>query len=141
MQAISSFIFFVVCLALAQGATVQEQVSAIAKKCAAENKVSAEQAKIAYAVVVPKTQEESCYLECIYTGAGVIKDGKFVVDGAKKLSAQRFTNAAEKTAADSVIDTCGKEVSAGKDKCALGKAVRECFVKNGKNISFFPPPS
>ncbi|CAH1389174.1 unnamed protein product [Nezara viridula] len=141
MQPIYSFAVFVACLALAQGGAVHDHVSGIAKKCAGETKVSADQAKIAYAVVNPKTEEESCYLECIYKGVGVIKDNKFSLDGAKKLSAQRFTDANEKKAADQLIDTCNKEVSAGSGKCALGKAVRECFIKNGKNITFFPPPS
>nr|WVD93596.1 odorant binding protein 19 [Graphosoma rubrolineatum] len=140
MQASIVFVF-AVCLALAQGSEVQNMVLSIAKKCAAETKVSEDQAMIAYAVVAPKTVEESCYLECIYKGTEVIKDGKFNVEGAKNIAVKRFTDAAEKTAANNLIDTCGKEVSPGSDKCAAGKAVRECFVKHGKNISFFPPPS
>nr|BCX55340.1 odorant-binding protein 4 [Plautia stali] len=141
MQSITSVVVVVAFLALAQGASVQDQVTVVAKKCAGETKVSAEQAKIAYAKVGPKTEEESCYLECIYKSVDVIKDGKFNVEGAKKLSAQRFSNANEKKAADQLIDTCGKEVAAGTGKCGLGKAVRECFIKNGKDVSFFPPPS
>nr|AOV87036.1 odorant-binding protein 19 [Halyomorpha halys] len=139
MQPISSTIVFVVCIALAQGAAVQDQVTAIAKKCASEHKMSEEQAKIIFSLVVPKTPEENCYMECIYIGAGVMKDGKYSVEGAKKLADQRFTGADEKTAAVKLIETC-KSVSAGSEKCGLAKSVRECFVKNGNNISFFPPP-
>uniref|UniRef100_A0A146MBZ0 Uncharacterized protein n=1 Tax=Lygus hesperus TaxID=30085 RepID=A0A146MBZ0_LYGHE len=80
-----------------------------------------------------------CYLQCVYTGVGVIKDGKFSEEGGKKLVALRFHDAKEKELANKLIATCAKEIKAKDgEKCSLGRAVRECFVNHGKQVNFFP---
>uniref|UniRef100_A0A0K8SW73 Uncharacterized protein n=2 Tax=Lygus hesperus TaxID=30085 RepID=A0A0K8SW73_LYGHE len=116
----------------APSANVKEIVQNVSKKCAAETKASPEQAKIAVSQHIPKDDVERCYLQCVYTGVGVIKDGKFSEEGGKKLVALRFHDAKEKELANKLIATCAKEIKAKDgEKCSLGRAVRECFVNHG----------
>ncbi|XP_014243718.1 uncharacterized protein LOC106663413 [Cimex lectularius] len=119
--------------------SVKEKVLALSKKCAADNKVSADQAKLAFTQNLPKDEHERCYLECVYTGVGVVHSGAFSLDGANKLVAARFTNPKEKEAAGQLVSTCAKEITQkGGEKCSLGHTVRECFVRHGKQVDFFP---
>uniref|UniRef100_A0A224XNA0 Putative odorant-binding protein n=1 Tax=Panstrongylus lignarius TaxID=156445 RepID=A0A224XNA0_9HEMI len=118
---------------------VKEKVGALAKKCAADHKANQEQAKIVFSQKVPADEVERCYLECIYTGVGIVQGDEYSVEGSKKLAAQRFTDPKEHETVNKLIDTCSKEVTKAKDeKCSLGKAVRECFVKHGEKVHFFP---
>nr|ATU82459.1 venom POBP 3 [Lethocerus distinctifemur] len=133
-------------VALVHGATVKpagnpvrEKVVALSKKCAADSKATPDQAKIAFSQDLPKTETERCYLECLYTGVGAVKDGGFNVEGAKKLASNRFTNSNELGLANKLIESCAKEVAKKEgEKCSLGHSIRECFVKHGKEVNFFP---
>nr|SAJ59017.1 putative odorant-binding protein [Triatoma brasiliensis] len=118
---------------------VKDKVGALAKKCAADHKANQEQAKIAFTQKLPTDEVERCYLECVYTGVGVIQGGEYSVEGSKKLATQRFSDAKEHETVNKLIDTCSKEVTKVKDeKCSLGRTVRECFVKHGEKVHFFP---
>nr|AHF71061.1 odorant-binding protein 30 [Lygus lineolaris] len=122
---------------------IKEQVEALTGACKSQTKITGEQAKIVATQAIPKTEAEKCFLECIYTGLQLTKDGKFNEPAARALAQKRFGNAPEDlTKANSMIDTCVKEVVVKdlNEKCALGRLIRECFVKNGAKINFFPKP-
>nr|ATU82918.1 secreted Odorant Binding Protein Family protein [Pristhesancus plagipennis] len=122
---------------------IKEQVENLIESCKSQHKLTPEQAKIATDVVVPKTEAEKCFLDCIYSGLSLTKDGAFNEAGAKMLAQQRFANSPDELAkANTMIDTCTKEaiVKDANEKCALGRLIRECFVKHGAKIQFFPKP-
>nr|AXU25082.1 odorant-binding protein 17 [Cyrtorhinus lividipennis] len=119
--------------------SVKDLVQGVSKKCAAQTKASAEQSKLAFSQGIPKDETEKCYLECVYSGVGLIKDNKFNDQGGKKLVELRFQEAKQKELANKLIATCAKEIAAKEnEKCSLGRAVRECFATHGKQVNFFP---
>ncbi|XP_073973864.1 uncharacterized protein isoform X2 [Rhodnius prolixus] len=122
---------------------IKEQVEALTEACKTQTKLTPDQTKIATNMAVPKTEPEKCFLECIYNGIGLTKDGAFNEQGARVLAQQRFTGAPDDLAkANTMIEACTKEVVVkdANEKCGLGRLVRECFVKNGVKINFFPKP-
>nr|AXS78207.1 odorant-binding protein 22 [Adelphocoris lineolatus] len=122
---------------------IKEQVGALTEACKSQSKITGEQAKIVATQAIPKTEAEKCFLECIYTGLQLTKDGKFNEPAARALAQKRFGNAPDDLQkANSMITACVKEVVVKdtNEKCALGRLIRECFVKNGAKINFFPKP-
>nr|SAJ59021.1 putative odorant-binding protein [Triatoma brasiliensis] len=122
---------------------IKEQVEALTETCKTQAKLTPEQTKIATNMAVPKTEAEKCFLECIYNGIGLTKEGAFYEQGARTLAQQRFMGAPDDLAkANTMIEACTKEVVVkdANEKCGLGRLVRECFVKNGAKINFFPKP-
>ncbi|KAK9501206.1 hypothetical protein O3M35_002276 [Rhynocoris fuscipes] len=144
MKSTISLLSFLLVIAYVYGAAapataVKDKVLAASKKCAADAKVNQEQAKIAFSQKIPSEESEKCYLECVYKAFDVIQNDSFSVEGSKKLATVRFTDPKEHEIVNKLIDTCGKEVTKAKDeKCSLGRTVRECFVKYGKEVNFFP---
>ncbi|KAF6201438.1 hypothetical protein GE061_005886 [Apolygus lucorum] len=122
---------------------IKEQVATLTGACKTQTKLTGEQAKIVASQAIPKTEAEKCFLECIYQGLQLTKDGKFNEPAARALAQKRFGNAPEDLQkANTMIDICVKEVVVKdeNEKCALGRLIRECFVKNGAKINFFPKP-
>ncbi|KAE8573295.1 uncharacterized protein [Halyomorpha halys] len=122
---------------------IKEQVLALTESCKTSTKITGEQAKIVSNQAIPKTEAEKCFLECMYNGLNITKDGKFIEISAKGLAQHRFANSPDElTKANNMIETCTKEaiVKDANEKCAIGRLVRECFVKHGSKINFFPKP-
>ncbi|KAI5729470.1 hypothetical protein M8J76_002851 [Diaphorina citri] len=97
--------------------TMAQKVNAVATKCKTELNSPPEAVALLGAKSLPTDEKQS-----------------------KALAAQRFKGD-ELTKANKLVETCAKEavVAAGNtEKCALGKSVRSCFVKNGEKIDFFP---
>ncbi|KAI5700508.1 hypothetical protein M8J75_000007 [Diaphorina citri] len=114
--------------------TMAQKVNAVATKCKTELNSPPEAVALLGAKSLPTDEKQRCFLECVYKNLGIIKDNN------KALAAQRFKGD-ELTKANKLVETCAKEavVAAGNtEKCALGKSVRSCFVKNGEKIDFFP---
>nr|ARO46432.1 odorant binding protein 3 [Pachypeltis micranthus] len=119
--------------------TTKEIVHATSKKCGAQTKATQEQLGLVYTDALPKDEVERCYLECVFAEVGVVKDNKFSEEGSLKLSELTFRDPKEKHLADQLIATCSKEIAVkSEEKCSLGRAVRECFAKHGKEVKFFP---
>nr|ARJ35771.1 odorant binding protein 6 [Cyrtorhinus lividipennis] len=122
---------------------IKEQVAALTETCKTQSKITGEQAKIVATQAIPKAEPEKCFLECIYKGLQLTKDNKFNEPAARALAQKRFgSNAEELQKANIMIDTCVKEIviKDTNEKCVLGRLIRECFVKNGAKINFFPKP-
>uniref|UniRef100_A0A8D8WYG7 Uncharacterized protein n=1 Tax=Cacopsylla melanoneura TaxID=428564 RepID=A0A8D8WYG7_9HEMI len=119
---------------------VAQKVNAVATKCKTELNSPPEAVALLGTKTLPIDEKQRCFLECVYKNLNIVKDNKFNAEGSKQLAAQRFKGE-ELTKANKLVDTCAKEaiIPAGTvEKCALGKAVRSCFVKNGDKINFFP---
>ncbi|KAI5701581.1 hypothetical protein M8J75_011059 [Diaphorina citri] len=113
--------------------TMAQKVKAVATKCKTELNSPPEAVALLGAKSLPTDEKQRCFLECVYKNLGIIKDNN------KALAAQRFKGD-ELTKANKLVETCAKEavVAAGNtEKCALGKSVRSCFVKNGEKIPNF----
>ncbi|KAL1117104.1 hypothetical protein AAG570_004432 [Ranatra chinensis] len=113
---------------------LKEQVAALAENCKSVAKITPEQAKIATNQAVPKTEAEKCFLGCIYDGIGLAKDGQFNEAGARSLAQLRFGSSPDELGkANTMIEACAKEAVAkdSSEKCAIGRLLRECFLKNG----------
>nr|AYN07348.1 odorant-binding protein 7 [Yemma signatus] len=122
---------------------IKENVHALTEACKNTAKLTSDQAKIASNQGIPKTEAEKCFLDCVYQGLNITKDGKFNELAAKGLAQVRFgASQDELSKANHMIDTCAKEivVKDTNEKCALGRLIRECFVKHGNKINFFPKP-
>ncbi|BET02443.1 Hypothetical protein NTJ_15261 [Nesidiocoris tenuis] len=122
---------------------IKEQVEALTEACKTQSKITGEQAKIVATQAIPKTEPEKCFLECIYSGLQLTKDKAFYEPAARALAHKRFGSSPEELQkANSMIDVCVKEivVKDTNEKCALGRLIRECFVKHGAKINFFPKP-
>ncbi|KAI5734206.1 hypothetical protein M8J77_003797 [Diaphorina citri] len=119
--------------------TMAQKVNAVATKCKTELNSPPEAVALLGARSLPTDEKQRCFLECVYKNLGIVKDNKFSPEGSKALAAQRFKGD-ELTKANKLVETCAKEVvvAAGNtEKCALGKSVRSCFVKNGEKIPNF----
>ncbi|XP_014243796.1 uncharacterized protein LOC106663458 [Cimex lectularius] len=122
---------------------IKAQLHALSEGCKTKTEISAEAAQISINQQIPKTEPEKCYLECIYNGMGLAKDGQFNEKGARVLAQKRFAESSEELSkANLMIEACSKEavVKDTTEKCAIGRMIRECFVKNGAKINFFPKP-
>nr|QHI06952.1 odorant-binding protein 6 [Helopeltis theivora] len=122
---------------------LKEQVAVLTEGCKTQTKITAEEAKIVATQTIPKTENEKCFLECVYSGLQLTKGGRFYEPAARALAHKRFGSSPEELQkANSMIDICVKEIAAKNEneKCALGRLIRECFVKNGAKINFFPKP-
>nr|AYP30805.1 OBP6 [Corythucha ciliata] len=120
---------------------IKQQVDALTEQCKTQVKLTPEQAKIVSNQAIPKTEPEKCFLECLYNGLQLTKDNKFNEQAARALAQKRFSTSPDELAkANTMIDACAKEVVVKdtNEKCVMGRLVRECFVKNGAKINFFP---
>nr|AGZ04923.1 odorant binding protein 4 [Laodelphax striatellus] len=122
-------------------AAIKEQLAKLTESCKTSSQANSDEAKIIGTESVPKTEGEKCFLQCVYTGLGIVKNEQFSVEGAKLLAQKRFGSFPEELEkANQLIETCSKEAvkKDSKDKCPMGFLIRQCFVKNGQKINFFP---
>ncbi|XP_075229125.1 uncharacterized protein LOC142328877 [Lycorma delicatula] len=122
-------------------ASIKEQLAALTQSCKTSSHATPDDIKIISSETVPKTDGEKCFLQCIYNGLGIVKNDQFSVEGSKILAQKRFSSSPDELAkANQMIEICSKEAvkKDSKEKCPMGRQVRECFVKNGAKINFFP---
>ncbi|XP_039285822.1 uncharacterized protein LOC111058419 isoform X2 [Nilaparvata lugens] len=89
--------------------------------------------------VIPKSTVEKCFLKCVYKGLGIVaNDDTFVLEKIKEILKELLGGNAFKIA-ENVADICSSEIKVDPaEECSIGKSVRACFVKKGKELSFFP---
>ncbi|KAF6201414.1 hypothetical protein GE061_005862 [Apolygus lucorum] len=108
-------------------------------QCQQEVKATPEQLKIYDNFKdVPKDDVENCLMECMYTKTGGIgADGKYSVEGFKKLVDMKYkgeeNTKAKKIAADCEAKAAPKEG----EKCSMGRTIRECLAAATKENEFF----
>jgi len=121
---------------------LKQKLNTIAVKCKDELHAPQEIMALVSNTVVPQNEQQRCYLECVYKHLNLIKNNKFSVSDGKTLAQIRFANHPdEHKKAVTIIETCEKEAIIDPkttEKCAAGRVIRNCFVKNGEKINFFP---
>lgn len=121
---------------------LKQKLNTIAVKCKDELHAPQEIMALVSNTVVPQNEQQRCYLECVYKNLNLIKNNKFSVDDGKAMARIRFANQPEEhKKAVTIIETCEKEAIIDPkttEKCAAGRVIRNCFVKNGEKINFFP---
>lgn len=124
---------------------IKNQVEALVAKCKDTNNITPNEAKIAASLDVPKTENERCFLQCIYEDLGIVQDGKFSAAQSKTLAQMRFgKNPEDLNKAFTLIDNCARDIeldsktTISNEKCKLGGVVRECLVKYNSQLNFFP---
>ncbi|XP_025422236.1 uncharacterized protein LOC112691966 isoform X2 [Sipha flava] len=123
---------------------LKQKLNTIAVKCKDELHAPQEIMALVSNTVVPQNEQQRCYLECVYKNLNLIKNNKFSVADGKTLAQIRFAKQPdEHKKAVHIIETCEKEAIIDPkttEKCAAGRVIRNCFVKNGEKINFFPKP-
>lgn len=121
---------------------LKQKLNTIAVKCKDELHAPQEIMALVSNTVVPQNEQQRCYLECVYKNLNLIKNNKFSVDDGKAMAKIRFANQPEEhKKAVTIIETCEKEAIIDPkttEKCTAGRVIRNCFVKNGEKINFFP---
>jgi len=121
---------------------LKQKLNTIAVKCKDELHAPQEIMALVSNTVVPQNEQQRCYLECVYKNLNLVKNNKFSVPDGKTLAQIRFANHPdEHKKAVAIIETCEKEAIIDPktaEKCAAGRVIRNCFVKNGEKINFFP---
>nr|AYP30806.1 OBP7 [Corythucha ciliata] len=119
----------------------KDVIKSLAQRCAGQFQLPPEKATLAFKDELPQNEDEMCYFQCMYEGVRIINDSAYNKDGAMKYAKVIFEKPEDFEKASKVIQQCDKDIvkkTDGKDKCGLGKSVRDCFVKNGKEVNFFP---
>ncbi|VVC36644.1 Hypothetical protein CINCED_3A005053 [Cinara cedri] len=121
---------------------LKQKLNTIAVKCKIELHAPQEIMALVSNTVVPQNEQQRCYLECVYKNLNLVKNNKFSVADGKTLAQIRFADQPEEhKKAVTIIETCEKEAiidTKTTEKCAAGRVIRNCFVKNGEKINFFP---
>ncbi|XP_050530544.1 uncharacterized protein LOC126899557 [Daktulosphaira vitifoliae] len=121
---------------------LKQKLNTIAVKCKDELRAPQEIMALVSNTVLPQNEQQRCYLECLYKNLNLIKNNKFSVADGKMLAQIRFTNQPDELKkAISIIEICEKEAiidPKSTEKCVAGRVIRQCFVKNGEKINFFP---
>ncbi|XP_050439770.1 uncharacterized protein LOC126845215 [Adelges cooleyi] len=121
---------------------LKQKLNSIAVKCKDELRAPQEIMALVSNTVLPQNEQQRCYLECLYKNLNLVKNNKFSVVDGKALAQIRFANQPEEfKKAVAIIETCEKEAVIDPkttEKCAAGRVIRNCFVKNGEKINFFP---
>nr|XP_018908404.1 PREDICTED: uncharacterized protein LOC109037965 [Bemisia tabaci] len=125
--------------ACVQAQDAKQKVAAVAEKCKTEVRGGHDVLKIVGTSELPKTEEQRCFLECVYKNLQLIVDDKFAEPGAKRLMMMKYgSNPDQLKIAQTEIETCAKEVkpTAGM-KCSLAHNIRQCFAKEGQKHNFY----
>lgn len=121
---------------------LKQKLNSIAVKCKDELRAPQEIMALVSNTVLPQNEQQRCYLECVYKNLNLIKNNKFNAADGKTLAQIRFANQPEEhKKAVTIIENCAKEAIIDPkttEKCAAGRVIRNCFVKNGEKINFFP---
>nr|QVN29857.1 odorant binding protein 11 [Nilaparvata lugens] len=89
---------------------IKEQLAKLTESCKTSSQANSDDAKIIGTESVPKTEGEKCFLQCVYTGLGIVKNDQFSVEGARLLAQKRFGAFPEELEkANQLIETCSKE--------------------------------
>lgn len=123
---------------------LKQKLNTIAVKCKDELRAPQEIMALVTNTVSPQNEQQRCYLECVYKNLNLVKNNKFSVSDGKMLAQIRFANRPdEHKKAVTIIEACEKEAIIDpktSEKCAAGRVIRNCFIKNGEKINFFPKP-
>ncbi|XP_049808116.1 general odorant-binding protein 56a-like [Schistocerca nitens] len=76
---------------------------------------------------VPDSANGKCFMGCVLQEVGVVKDGRFDKEEAKKHVATKMSDKDELEKHMRLIDKCSQEVDGETDSCGIGPKLMECI--------------
>jgi len=139
---VAIFVIFFTALAKADEKEITARIAQASDKCKKELNAKQDVYSILNLKVVPATEKQKCFLECVYKNLNLIKDNQINSEGAVALAKARFgANAKDQvTKAETMITKCKVEAvkASTTEKCALGRVLRNCVLTYGGDIEVFP---
>ncbi|XP_049955962.1 general odorant-binding protein 19d-like [Schistocerca serialis cubense] len=99
----------------------------IVNKCKAEHEPTEDELKGIMMMKVPESEHGKCFMGCVLQEVGVVKDGKFDKEEAKKHAAAKMSDKDELEKHMQLIDKCSQEVDGETDSCGIGPKLMECI--------------
>nr|ACI30696.1 odorant-binding protein [Locusta migratoria] len=118
---------FLVLAAVASAMEMTPEFMEIVNKCKTEHEPTEDELKGMMALKVPESANGKCFMGCVLQEIGVVKDGKFDKEEAKKHAASKMTDKDELEKHMQLIEKCSQEVGGETDSRGIGPKLMECI--------------